>query len=75
MITKEKYQFDDRLVLDNLEGLGDRLYTMKVVTGLCRTEKETLEEASKFILSVVEYLKSEVSKDVRERIYQDFTWK
>ena len=67
MITKEN--------LDHLDELADRLYTMKVVTGLCSTEKETLEEASKFISSVVKYLESEISEDVRERIYQDFTWR
>ena len=46
MFTKEKF--------DYLEELADRLRTMKVVTGLCRTEKETLEEAANFISGIAE---------------------
>jgi hypothetical protein len=34
------------MTVDKLEGLVARLRAMKVVTGLCRTEKETLDEAS-----------------------------
>ena len=46
MFTKEKF--------DHLEELVNRLRAMKVVTGLCRTEKETLEEAADFISEIAE---------------------
>lgn len=67
MITKEDF--------DHLDELANHLRTMKVVTGLCRTEKETLEEAANFISNAAEYLEHEISEDIKERVYQDFTWK
>lgn len=41
MMTKEEF--------DRLEDIADRLMTMRTILGLSRTEKETLEEAAKFI--------------------------
>ena len=46
MLTKEEF--------DHLEELADRLRMIKLVTGLCRTEKETLEEAANFISGIAE---------------------
>ena len=46
MFTEEEF--------DRLEELSSKLLTMKSILGLCRTEKETLEEAAYFIISVAE---------------------
>lgn len=44
------------LTVDKLESLVTRLRAMRVVTGLCRTEKETLDEASDILENLGEAL-------------------
>lgn len=46
MFTKEQFEY--------LEAMANRLRAMAVITGLCRTERETLEEAADFIIDIAE---------------------
>ena len=63
MGREEDKEEEEMNTADHLEDLVSRLRAMKVILGLSRTEKETLEEAADFISNIATDIFMEKSED------------